>query len=642
MSSLTVKRRNTPSRLKKLRIWLPWRHREIAGRRSKVPYDPRSNRIAKWTDPSVPADFETAYAAYRIGRYDGLQAVIKGTGITAIDIDNCRDPKTGRVKPWAMKIVRRLRSYTEVSPSGTGLHIFVEGKWPGSQLVWPKASGRIEIKRHMVSVTGHRLAESPKVIKRRNVQLKRLAADLETGAALPPAQEEKSGGGYCPRIEQIIEKVKLDAACRKLWDGDLSEHPDRSQADHFLLRRIAFYAGPRPDLIKRAFLRSPLSSRPKVTQRPDYLKRTISHAMRVQDSFFPWPINNRSDAEEPLSPAYMTVRELRHQHPKLRPHVIHGLLREGETMNVIGASKTKKTFLVHALGIAVATGRAWMGFLCQRGGVLLLDNELHAETLAQRLPLIAEALKVDLDQLNGNLVVETLRGRLKDIKKFSEYFDRLKLGRFKLVIIDAFYRMLPEDCDENSNAGMADVYNTIDKYAQQLGCAFILVHHASKGSQSSKSITDVGAGAGAQSRAADTHLIVREHEEKDAVVVEFVARSWPHMPPICMRWKYPVWQMAGDLDPTKLKRKSSRTEKKDAEPKEQWTAESFTKEFIRKKPRTIQELQNAVKGRMSLAECKRQLTAAIIAKLIVKKQEGRNRPSLYSLTSRPQKRKRSP
>ena len=47
-----------------------------------------------------------------------------------IDLDHVVDPHTGEVQPWALEIVQRLDSYTEYSPSGTGLHIFVHGDIP--------------------------------------------------------------------------------------------------------------------------------------------------------------------------------------------------------------------------------------------------------------------------------------------------------------------------------------------------------------------------------------------------------------------------------------------------------------------------------------------------------------------------------
>ena len=48
-------------------------------------------------------------------------------------------------------------------------------------------------------------------------------------------------------------------------------------------------------------------------------------------------------------------------------------------------------------------------------------------------------------------------------------------------MLDAFYRALPADTDENDNGAMAGVYNMIDRYAEMLGSAFVLIHHISKG-----------------------------------------------------------------------------------------------------------------------------------------------------------------
>ncbi len=87
------------------------------------------------------------------------------------------------------------------------------------------------------------------------------------------------------------------------------------------------------------------------------------------------------------------------------------------------------------------------------------------------------------------------------------------------------------------------IYNLIDRYALQLGCCFVLIHHSSKGNQSGKAVTDVRTGAGSQSRATDTHLIPRPHEEPGAVVVDAAVRSWPPIEPRCLRWEFPVFQL---------------------------------------------------------------------------------------------------
>jgi RecA-family ATPase len=101
---------------------------------------------------------------------------------------------------------------------------------------------------------------------------------------------------------------------------------------------------------------------------------------------------------------------------------------------------------------------------------------------------------------------------------------------------------LPKDTDEYSNANLTDVYNLFACHAGLLGCSFVLVHHVSKGNQAGKSVTDVGAGAGSQSRATDTHLVLRQHELDDVCVLDAAVRSWPPIEPICLRWTFPVFR----------------------------------------------------------------------------------------------------
>ena len=42
--------------------------------------------------------------------------------ILGVDLHACRDPETGEVAPWAREVTIRLKTRTEVSPGGAGLH----------------------------------------------------------------------------------------------------------------------------------------------------------------------------------------------------------------------------------------------------------------------------------------------------------------------------------------------------------------------------------------------------------------------------------------------------------------------------------------------------------------------------------------
>ncbi len=134
---------------------------------------------------------------------------------------------------------------------------------------------------------------------------------------------------------------------------------------------------------------------------------------------------------------------------------------------------------------------------------------------------------------------------------------RFEPGNYKLILLDALYRFNIAGVSENDNATMAAMYNTLDRIADKTKSAIVLIHHATKGSQSEKRITDVGAGVGAQSRAADCHLILREHEEAGVIVLEAAVRSFAPVEPLALRWQFPLWLPADDIDPSKLKGKLS-------------------------------------------------------------------------------------
>jgi hypothetical protein len=308
---------------------------------------------------------------------------------------------------------------------------------------------------------------------------------------------------------------------------------------------------------------------------------------------------------EPLS--YL---ELQRAYPELRKPLIEGLLRRGETMNVIAPPKTGKSWLVMDLAYSVATGRDWLGFRIPHAGpVLMLDNELHGETLAHRLPKVVDA-RVERDGhgvdetdslLAQNLHVISLRGRLMDLLRMGSLFDRLKRHQYRLIVIDAWYRALPADTDENDNGGVAALYNRIDHYAERMDCSFVLIHHTSKGSQAGKGVTDVGAGAGAQSRATDTHLVLRQHRDRGVVVLDAAVRSWKPIAPACLVWEWPLWGRDAegrdpeDLDGVRRKRETPATgdakEKPAKAKKERWDARRFAEAFFGPMPRSWEEVK---------------------------------------------------
>ena len=100
------------------------------GRRKKIPYFPAEDRRANITDPSSSGTLDECIA--NVGKHgtDGVGIVLGTDDLVGIDLDNVRNPETGVITAEAMAIITRFNSYTEVSPSGTGVHIWVRGNLP--------------------------------------------------------------------------------------------------------------------------------------------------------------------------------------------------------------------------------------------------------------------------------------------------------------------------------------------------------------------------------------------------------------------------------------------------------------------------------------------------------------------------------
>lgn len=260
-------------------------------------------------------------------------------------------------------------------------------------------------------------------------------------------------------------------------------------------------------------------------------------------------------AGERFKAAMIPAGDLVRKFPEMREVLIEDVLRRSEIMNIIASPKAGKSWLVLGLALAVASGGKWLGrFLTKPGRVLLIDNELHSETLASRLRAVAEESGLSPEQWEDRITVVCLRGQTMDLRDVAiELASSAVAGKFDLCIMDAFYRFLPAEIDENSNADICSLYNLLCTSVEAANLSVVLIHHASKGDQSAKGVTDVGSGAGSQSRAADAHFVIRPHEEESVFVVDVAVRSFPPVDPFCIRKDRSVWLIDESLDPKKLR-----------------------------------------------------------------------------------------
>ena len=122
---------NIPEQLTERPQWVNWRLQMRKGKLTKVLYTPGTEHWASTTDLMTWATFEQALAAYEAGEpaYDGIGfCFCSADPYVGIDLDDCRNPETGEIAPWAKKILEGVQeAYVEASPSGTGVHIIIEG-----------------------------------------------------------------------------------------------------------------------------------------------------------------------------------------------------------------------------------------------------------------------------------------------------------------------------------------------------------------------------------------------------------------------------------------------------------------------------------------------------------------------------------
>jgi len=245
---------NIPDELKSVPQWVVWRAGSRNGRITKVPYNARTHQNASSTDPKTWGSFEIALDALQSNRkYNGIGFVLSPEDdFIGWDLDHCRDPETGQIEPWAQNIIDKLNSYSEISPSGTGIRIFVKDvKLPSNG----RKKGKIEVYEsgRYLTTTGHHVDKTPKCINSRKNE------SLELHKSVFNA--EISTGGDLQLLHASFHD-KRGEKLKRLYEGDFSDYPSQSEADLAFCNHLAKKIGPDKERINDIFKQSGLY-RPK-------------------------------------------------------------------------------------------------------------------------------------------------------------------------------------------------------------------------------------------------------------------------------------------------------------------------------------------------------------------------------------------
>ena len=286
MSETIPAERALPDGLTDREQWLCWRAEDRDGKVTKVPVDPATGSFASTTNPSTWSDFETACERARTETVDGLGFVFTDDDpIVGVDLDECRIPETGKTREWASDIIDRLDSFTEVSPSGTGFHVLVEGSLPGGR----NRKGDVELyeSNRFFTVTGDHVDGTPETVESRTEALASVYREyLETDSKSDEDESESSpesepthANDSSSRLsdeesmslsdeestslsdEALLERAKNASNGEKftrLYRGRTTGYESNSEADMALCALLAFWTGGNGSQMDRLFRASGL------------------------------------------------------------------------------------------------------------------------------------------------------------------------------------------------------------------------------------------------------------------------------------------------------------------------------------------------------------------------------------------------
>lgn len=403
-------------------------------------------------DEQFQSDYDTAMGALaETTRFAGVGFVFNyADGLTGIDFDDCVDPETLKIRADIKEIVTRINSYTEFSPSRTGIHLIVKDwrfPWDGTKAgKQGRKVGDAEIysgKRYF-TVTGHHVPGTPLTVesrdmsalcericagefkKKANKTKKGESSTVDTSVTSKESVQIQSTGTTLTTKRQLLMSGKIVSQNPFVISdgmGNAVEYPSHSEADLALCTVLAL-EGLSFEKIDSLFRQSVLF-RDK-WERADYQKNTITSAI---EAYTKSKSQEPSQVHKPQEPAdwrsqFRSVGQLQAGGIRM---LVEGFLPEG--VNMLGALPGNcKTLLALSLARALTTGKPFLGrfrvgsvvpvlylipessggpfrircekfgipddpnlFICRtvsQGGTLLLDDQAIKAAVSELKPLV--------------------------------------------------------------------------------------------------------------------------------------------------------------------------------------------------------------------------------------------------------------
>jgi primase-polymerase (primpol)-like protein len=234
-----------PEEIRALPNWVGYIEKKNKGRIDKIPMNVLTGRPAKSNASNTWTDFETAIDLSIDRGYAGIGFMFTPPYV-GIDIDKC--VKDGSIGTNAKKILSRIDSYSEYSPSKTGIHIICKGAISRSRKL-SKLGVEVYSNNRFFTMTGDKLPAFPGYINQSAERLNNILSDLEKNN----------------KARDLLERIHKsnDEKFIKLFKGDWSEdYASQSEADLALCNKLAFWTGKDAGQMNALFRQSGLM-RPK-------------------------------------------------------------------------------------------------------------------------------------------------------------------------------------------------------------------------------------------------------------------------------------------------------------------------------------------------------------------------------------------
>ena len=233
------------NKIKSYKNWINW---NINKKKPKIPHNSRTGEYAKNDDPSTWTTYEVAKNFAPCVGFEFSNVPVIG-----IDIDNCLDTKTGKMSELAKHVVEVMKSYTEISQSGTGLHIlvFVDDKTGFKNHKRPLHekgfdSQGIEFYKEncCIALTENSIKDFE--LENRQAETEKIYAEYFKHLDVEPVNIvhlDSNTAGYMPDdLDEIAFNAMMSKPKNKaLWEGEHSVYPSQSEADLAFCGLLAWY-----------------------------------------------------------------------------------------------------------------------------------------------------------------------------------------------------------------------------------------------------------------------------------------------------------------------------------------------------------------------------------------------------------------